>query len=222
MKLSKSTLAILKNFTSINNGIVFEPGNIIQVVRTNDSQTMARATIDTNIEAPFSILDLSQFIGVLSTFDDPDLVIDKKWLTIVEGGRRLKYVFGDPRLIPTLPYNDPELKDPLVNFVLTKNDLVQITRLASMLKAPYLSFVSRDRSFAIEATNVKNETDNIYSHKIDTKVEKDFTLVFEGNKFDWFLPVDMELTVNSRMTKFVGPAITYWTSYIPQFSSVEK
>lgn len=224
MKFSKSTLSILKSFCTISPGIIFEPGDVIQVARKNDSQTMARAAIDSTIDATLPITDLAQFISILSTFDEPDLTVEGKFVTVKEGRRRLKYKLGFPGLITTFPYTDPVLKDPLTSFFLSKEELQKITRIAGTLSSPFLAFVGREGNFFIEASNIKDKTANEseYSHRVETKtpVKDEFTLVFEGEKFNWFQATDLDITVTRRLTKFVGKPITYWSSYLPKYSEI--
>lgn len=224
MKFSKSTLAILKSFCTISPGIIFEPGDVIQVARKNDSQTMARAAIDSTIDATLPITDLPQFISILSTFDDPELTVEGKFVLVQEGRRKLKYKLGFPGLISTFPYAAPALNDPLTTFILAKDELQKITRIAGTLSSPFLAFVGRGGEFFIEASNIKDKTANesVYSHQVETTtpVTEDFTLVFEGEKFNWFQATDLDITVTKRLTKFVGKPITYWSSYLPKYSEI--
>lgn len=65
MKFSKSTLAILKNFASINPGIVLTPGDVV-MTRSIDNAVYAETTIDDVIDADMSIYDLNGFLGAIS------------------------------------------------------------------------------------------------------------------------------------------------------------
>ena len=77
MKLSARTIQILKSFAQINPSLIFTPGNEIKTI--SPMKTMvAKATIAETIPQQFAIWDLSKFLGVLSLFDDPEVVINEK------------------------------------------------------------------------------------------------------------------------------------------------
>ena len=69
MKLSKETLSVLKNFASINDGMVFRSGNILRTCDTQ-KQIMAETKISETIPSNFAIYDLNRFLSVLSIHDD--------------------------------------------------------------------------------------------------------------------------------------------------------
>lgn len=226
MKFSKATLGILKSFCSINPGMVFDPGNVIQVVRKNDAMTLGRATIDTTIDASFQITDLPQFISLLNTFDDPELIVEEKYILIKEGRRRLNYKLGFPGLVKAYPYHDFDTTNPLAEFSILKEELQKITRIAATLNSSNLAFVGKDGEFFIEATNIqgKSVSETVYSHKLDTRqpIEHDFRLVLEGEKFNWFVATDLDVLVTRKLARFVGKPITYWSSYIPLYSELPE
>jgi hypothetical protein len=56
-QLSKETLAILKNFSTLNSNILVEPGNVIQTI-TPTKNVMARVVVEEDFETQFGICDL--------------------------------------------------------------------------------------------------------------------------------------------------------------------
>ena len=71
MKLSKKTLAILKNFATINQSIVVKPGNKLETI-SNVKDVFAKVEVEETFENNFAIYDLNEFLGVVSLFEDPD------------------------------------------------------------------------------------------------------------------------------------------------------
>ena len=64
MKLSESTLLLLKNFKDINQSILFKKGNKLRTISVMKN-ILAEATISEEIPTDFGIYDLSQFLNVL-------------------------------------------------------------------------------------------------------------------------------------------------------------
>ena len=62
MKLSKSTLDILKNFKEINQSILFKQGNSLKTISVMKN-ILAEATIEEELPRDFGIYDLSQFLN---------------------------------------------------------------------------------------------------------------------------------------------------------------
>ena len=70
MKLSENTLSILRNFSDINQNIVFKPGKEIATMSTMKT-IMAKATVEDNFEKEFGIYDLPEFLRSFDKFKKP-------------------------------------------------------------------------------------------------------------------------------------------------------
>ena len=93
MKLSDSTLTILKNFAGINNSILVKQGNKLRTISVAKN-ILAEAEIKEEFPRDFAIYDLNQFLNGLGLHQDPDLDFkEESYLTIREGKRRVKYFF---------------------------------------------------------------------------------------------------------------------------------
>ena len=66
--LSKTTLAILKNFATINTSIVVKTGNVLKTI-SNAENILASAKVEETFPIDFAIYDLNQFIAGLLLFD---------------------------------------------------------------------------------------------------------------------------------------------------------
>ena len=82
MKLSNETLAILKNFSTINPSISFKKGNKLATVSSLHN-IVAYADIEETIPVDFCIYDLNKFLSLISMlkgsseleFDDNNVII---------------------------------------------------------------------------------------------------------------------------------------------------
>lgn len=104
MKLSNDTLSVLKNFASINQGIMFKKGKTIKTV-SDGKNVMAEATIAEEIPTDFGVYDLNNFLTVLSLHkDDTNLDFQDNNVLIsgMKGRSKIKYRFCAPSMI-TVP-----------------------------------------------------------------------------------------------------------------------
>jgi len=72
MKLSDKTLNILKNFSNINQSILFKQGNKLTTISVMKN-ILAECTIQEEIPKDFGIYDLNQFLNGLSLYQNPEL-----------------------------------------------------------------------------------------------------------------------------------------------------
>ena len=74
MKLSDSTLSLLKNFSSINQSILFKEGSKLRTISVMKN-ILAEATVSEEFARDFGIYDLNQFLNGLSLHQKPNLTL---------------------------------------------------------------------------------------------------------------------------------------------------
>ena len=110
MKLSDKTLSLLKNFSSINQSILFKQGNKLRTISVMKN-ILAEATITEDIPQDFGIYDLNQFLNGLGLHNSPELDFGNAGHVVIKEGRmRSKYFFADKSVIVTPP--DKEINLP--------------------------------------------------------------------------------------------------------------
>jgi hypothetical protein len=103
MKLSDSTVTLLKNFSNINQSLMFKQGNSIRTISVMKN-ILAEATITEDLPKDFGIYDLNQFLNGMSLHKDPELDFENtSYVVIREGKSRSKYFFADPNVIISPP-----------------------------------------------------------------------------------------------------------------------
>ena len=110
MKLSESTINVLKSFSVINTGIELQPGNVLKTISPQKS-IMAKAELPDTIPTGGCFYELNRFLGVLTLFDQPVLDFNEKYVTIRDAKRSVNYTFADPQMICLL-YTSPSPRDP--------------------------------------------------------------------------------------------------------------
>jgi hypothetical protein len=72
MNLSSDTVAVLKNFSDINQNILVKPGNKVQTISTMKN-ILAEAEVSEKFEDEFAIYDLPEFLRSVELFEKPEL-----------------------------------------------------------------------------------------------------------------------------------------------------
>ena len=163
MKLSESTLSLLKNFSTINQSILFKQGNRLRTVSVMKN-ILAEATITEEFPKDFGIYDLNQYLNGLSLHNDPELNFEAdNYVVIKEGRSRSKYFFADPSVIITPPEDSITLPTEDVSFELSTDQLDKLLKAAAIYQLPDLSVEGGDGVVKVLVRDKKNDTSNDYS-----------------------------------------------------------
>ena len=163
MNLSDSTLNLLKNFSTINQSILFKEGKNLRTISVMKN-ILAEATINEEIPKDFGIYDLNQFLNGLSLHQKPDLDFENNGYVVIKEGRsRSKYFFADPNVIVTPPDKDITLPTEDVCFELTTQQLDKLLKAAAVYQLPDFSAVGENGVVKLVVRDKKNETSNDYA-----------------------------------------------------------
>ena len=144
MKLSDSTLALLKNFSTINQSILFKHGSKLRTISVMKN-ILAEATIAEELPKDFGIYDLNQFLNGMGLHHSPELdFTNDSYVVIKEGKMRSKYFFADANVIITPPEKPITLPSEDVNFELSTDQLDKLLKAAAIYQLPDLSAVGED------------------------------------------------------------------------------
>lgn len=136
MQLSDKTIALLKNFSSINQSILFKKGNHLRSISVMKN-ILAEATITETFPKDFGIYDLNQFLNGLNLHQTPELDFENdKYVMIREGKSRSKYFFADPSVIVIPPDKEIVLPSEDVCFVLNTQQLDKLLKACCDLSTP--------------------------------------------------------------------------------------
>jgi hypothetical protein len=81
MKISNDTLLILKNFASINQNIVFKPGDVVSTI-SGGKNIFAKATIKETIPNQFAIYDLNSLLAMLTLMENQDVNFGDRFISV--------------------------------------------------------------------------------------------------------------------------------------------
>ena len=113
MNISTDTIAVLKNFSDINQNILIKPGNVVQTISTMKN-ILAEAEITEKFDSEFAIYDLPEFLRSVELFDKPQLKFNgESNVKIESGAQSIKYFFADKSVI-VAPKKSINMPDSLV------------------------------------------------------------------------------------------------------------
>lgn len=209
MKLSKNTLSLIKNFSTINTNLLIQPGNLIRTISPS-RHIYAEATIEETFTNQFGIYDLSELLSVISIFDSPELNFESNALYIEEGKNKVRYLASETSILIA---PDKSLKMPpecAESFLLSAANLQQVTRAASVLKVPNISMIGSDGKLSLVATDITNPNTNQFAIDIGTTELVDFNVVVDVSLLK-LMPEDYEVQIypTKSAVKFVGTDKTY-------------
>lgn len=138
MKLSKGTLAVLKNLASINLNIYIKEGNKL-TTKSPANTIVADIEIEESFETSFGIYDLGRFLGVLSLYDDPELEFDDKKVVVSEGKYSTVYYGAEPEIL-TYPEKSIKFPDVDIEFNVLSTDIDKALKAASVLGCNTFTF----------------------------------------------------------------------------------
>ena len=163
--LSKKTLDVLKNFSTINSSIVFRKGSTVRTI-SNAENILAKFTGDEIFPVDFAIYDLSQFLSGISLFNDPQLEFTSGDFVSIRGGRQsAKYYFSDPEItLKSAPEKNVKFPGADLQFSITGDDLIALQKASAVYGLPDLTFQSEEGLDTIKLIlrDKENDTSNTY------------------------------------------------------------
>ena len=197
MRLSEQTVALLKNFSGINQNIQFKAGSKISTISAQKN-ILVSAEDPESFPSDFAIYDLNKLLGVMSLFQDPDLEIGDKTMKV---GGKVDYMFADPSMIISPPEKELSFPEAEVTFTLTKGDFSQVIKAASVLGLPHVCVEGKDDKLSIVATDVNNSSSDEFKTELG-ETDKTFNMVFKIENLKLFSG-DYNVEVTSKgISKF--------------------
>jgi hypothetical protein len=211
MKLDPKTLAVLKNFTTIQQGILIREGDVLSTV--SSTKTIAcRAKVPDTFPCEAAIYNLAKLLNVLSLFEEPDLEFKEDYLFIRSGNSTIRYKYCEPKYVMAGPMKDFPMPSADIQFELTDSTMTQLTRATAVLSAPDFALVGEDGTMTLRTINFKDQSGDMFSVDVGTTT-KNFTVIFKPEQLK-LLPRTYQVTVTQAgFAKFQAPDISYWVAF---------
>ena len=180
MKISTKTLDVLKNFSEINQSILIKKGKKLKTVSALKN-ILAHAEVEDDFPQEFAIYQLNEFIGVLSTMGNPDLIFHDKYVMLSqENGACTKYFYAEPSVVIS-PEKDINMPSEDINFTLLEKQYNDLLKMSSILQLNDILVKGCPKSNGqyLAVTNKKNDTSNDYSIKVGEGVTEPYKMYFK-------------------------------------------
>ena len=194
MKLSESTVSVLKNYSTINQNLLVREGSVLSTMSAMKN-IVAQSSVDEEFSQEVAIYDLNEFLASMSLFNSPDLKFKDDFVIMSEEGKKssLKYWYSDPSVVTTVTkeINMPECE---VEFTLSSDVLSNVQKAAAVIGAPDMVL----ENGSLRVTDKKNDTANAYSiDVVDTDDDVDYKFWFKVENLK-LLSGDYNVSVSSK------------------------
>ena len=219
MKLSNTTISVLKNYASINQNLVIKEGKEITTISAMKN-IVARAEVEEEFPQEVAIYDLNEFLSALSLFKSPNLQFQDTYVNITEENNpktSLKYFYSDPSVVTT-PSKMITMPSNEVTFTLESATLSNITKAAAVIGSADLVLENSSGTPSLTVKDKKNDTANSYSMGVETKGEGNFSFFFKVENLkliDGKYNVEVSSKNISHMKNESTP-IEYWIALEPE------
>ena len=179
MKLSESTISVLKNFSTINQNLLIRQGKVLNTMSAMKN-IVAKSTVGEEFPQEVAIYDLNEFLASMSLFENPDLQFKDDFVTMSEEGKKssLKYWYSDQSVVMTVS-KDINMPECEVKFTLSSDILSNVQKAAAVIGAPDMVL----ENGSLRVTDKKNDTANAYSiDVVDTDDDYKFWFKVENLK----------------------------------------
>ena len=218
--LSRKTLDVLKNFSTINSSIVFRKGSTVRTI-SNAENILAKFTGEEVFPVDFAIYDLSQFLSGISLFSDPQLEFDNENFVSIRGGRQsARYFFSDPEItLKSAPEKNVKFPGSDLQFSLTGEDLIALQKASAVYSLPDLTFQSIEGHDEIKLIlrDKENDTSNTYDITVAGSTTGTYTLDLKIENIR-LLPGDYTVKVSQHLISEwtnVNTDLTYYIALEP-------
>jgi len=213
MKLTTATLNVLKNFATINQGIVVNKDQPVYT-KTVSNSLLAKVSFD-DLNENFALYDISGYLQTLSLFDDPDIKFNDNNMTISDGIQSVKRHYSS---IDVIDYPEAEqikkiesmTENAITDFVLSGEQLSKILKASAVMKFDTLTLESTGETIKAKLSDSSNCTADTFELDLGL-CERAFEvkLFVENIKV---LPVSYNISVLDNLVCFNNETLklSYW------------
>lgn len=217
MKLSSDTLNVLKNFGTINQGILFKEGTELKTVSTHKN-ILAQADIKEAIPQEFGIYDLNNFLSVVSLHkDDTSFEFDPKHITIKgnKGRSKIKYRFCEKTMIVIPPEKPITMPEAEISFKLSAEDFDWVLKAASVLASPQIAVESDGKKISVVTLDLQNDAAHTDTLEVSDGNGDSYRMIFKTENLIKLMPGSYTIAISSKGVshfKNNDVALQYWVT----------
>ena len=213
MKLSSDTVTVLRNFSDINQNILFKVGNKLKTMSTMKN-IVAKAEIKEDIEQEFGVYDLPEFLRAIDSFQSPVIKFNGKTsMTINDEKSTLaaRYAFADKETLVTPSSKEIKMPNLSVCFQLKNSSYESLKKLFVNLNLPDLAIKGESGKIKLVALDKKNSNSNQSSISVG-ETDTNFTAYIKTENLK-LIPGDYDVVLSKqKIAHFVNSKakVEYW------------
>jgi hypothetical protein len=223
MKLSNETLTVLKNFSSINQGIQFKQGNKLTTVSSSKT-VLAQANLKDSFPEDFCVYDLNQFLSVNSLFKDgAELNFDSANVIFSSGKRKTNYRKTAPDMIVLPPAKTLTLPSVDCEFKLSQEDYDWFMKTASVLSSPHIAVQSDGDVIEIVTFDAADNAAHTNSIQVGEGNGKKYKIVFKTENIK-LIPGSYDVQISFKgfgHFQNTKEDIQYWIAFEAKETNIE-
>jgi hypothetical protein len=222
MKISQDTIALLKNFSTINNSLFVKAGNKLWSA-SSDKSIIAYGEIAETFPVDFGIYDLGRFLSLISFFDSPEFNFKDDYVIVSSSNSETKYRFADSAIISHRnDFNKVEsyLKNKAhtfeypVSFQLKNVDLQDFLKKSSILKLPDIAITTDSTlNVILKSHDKKNDLSDNHILKLEETSTTKFSAFISVEKIK-MIDGDYQVKISENVINFINTKhnIEYWVA----------
>lgn len=214
MKLNKSTIDVLKNFASINNGMIIHAGNRIRTI-DNMSKQIAYANIEDTFPSTFAVYDLGEFLQALNLIEDAELDFKENYLEIKDDTTSMVFAYANQEFVVEAPevVKFPDDLSDGVEFDLPVSVLTRGLKASSTLGLPEFEVTSVAGSTDVLFSAIDASGASKHAFKVtvgETDEDRDFRFVFKADRLN-IDKQDYKVSIHpAGISRFAGINLDYY------------
>jgi len=184
MKLSEGTVAILKNFSTVNQSLQFKSGSTLKTISPLKT-IFVEATVTENFPKEFALYDLNKLLAKVSLYKEAHLAFDDDKINIsTENKKKSDFIkYCSPKIIIVPPEKNISIGEADCSFSLSQEDLDWMKRSAGISGSPNFVFESDGSAIQFVATDVKDDSADQSKIEIGTGDGTKFRVVMKVENF---------------------------------------
>ena len=201
MEISKQTLDLFKNFSTINNNLLIKPGSDIATVASS-KDVVGEVTVPEAFTKEAGIYNLNEFLGVVSLFDKPEFDFEDTYVIIKEGRNKIKYFYADASLL-TVPSKKVSMPSVDVEVSLSAEQIIKLQKASAALSVGDLAIIGDGTKVIARVYDASNPTSNGFDLDLDAQNTGIFNVIIKIEKLKLYAG-GYDVSISSkRISKFV-------------------
>lgn len=214
MQFNEETMAVLKNYETINPSLVFREGNVLEVGSIT-KHIFSRAVLLEDVEQDFAIYNMNQFLNTINLFHEPHFEFSSNYVTMRSefNNTSTNYYFCNIDVVDNLPSRDV-LQDLFTppnenkDFNLSETTIKEIQKAANVLTLDSILIKVEDGKLIFNVFDKKSAPD-----------QNNFEKVFDG---DDIVNVDFDSFIDSYILPMDNLKMIPGVGYQAKIGSIEN